>query len=154
MSAAVASLFLDTNVLVYAHDRNEPVKGPQARVLLTDLVAAGEPLVSIQVLSEFFWTVTRKLKPPLPPEDAADEVRRLNRLARVLPITWQIVDKALGAVATHGLPLWDAQIWAAAALNGASHVLSEDFQDGRTIDGVLFLNPFSANFSLAALIGP
>ena len=57
-------LFLDTNVLVYAFDRNEPVKGPLAENLLNGVFAAGWPIVSGQVLSEFYWTVTRKLNPP------------------------------------------------------------------------------------------
>src|SRR5947207_1878354 len=60
MSAA-EKVFLDTNVPVYAHDRNEATKGPLAHTLLTRLLAAGRPLFSIQVLSEFYWAVTRKI---------------------------------------------------------------------------------------------
>lgn len=136
MSAAEA-LFLDTNVLVYAHDRNEPVKGPQAKALLIQLLAAGRPLVSVQVLSEFYWAVTRKLRPPLTHDEAVAEINRFNMLASVVPMTWDLLAKALQKCASHGLPLWDAQVLAAASLNGAACVLSEDFQDGRTIDGVL-----------------
>lgn len=58
MSGADA-VFLDANVLVYARDRNEPIKGPRAQALLTTLFQAAQPLVSVQVLSEFFWAVTR-----------------------------------------------------------------------------------------------
>lgn len=59
--SAVAAVFLDTNLLVYARDRSEPSKGPFAEKLLEDVFLAGRPLLSVQVLSEFFWTVTRKL---------------------------------------------------------------------------------------------
>jgi predicted nucleic acid-binding protein len=54
------NLSLDTNVLVYAHDRNEPVKGAQARALLAQIVLAGQPLICTQVISEFYWAVLRK----------------------------------------------------------------------------------------------
>ena len=64
MSAAETILF-DTNVLVYAHDRSEQTKGPLAKTLLTKIFAHGKPFVSIQVLSEFFWAVTRKIPIPL-----------------------------------------------------------------------------------------
>ena len=68
--SGVATLFLDTNVLVYARDRSEPVKGPRAQDLLDKIFQAGPPLISVQVLSEFFWTVTRKLPIPLTPQEA------------------------------------------------------------------------------------
>lgn len=52
------------------------------------------------------------------------------------------------------LPLWDAQIWAAAKLHRASTVLSEDFGHRQTIDGVTFLNPFAADFAISEILGP
>lgn len=153
MSAA-DKVFVDTNVLVYAHDRAEPVKGPQAQALLLQLLAAGRPLLSVQVLNEFYWTTTRKIAVPLSHAESAGEVARLERLAQVVPLTWPALDKALQTVAAHGLPLWDALIFATASLSGATHVLSEDFQDGMTLEGVSFLNPFAPGFNLVALIGP
>jgi predicted nucleic acid-binding protein len=81
------TVFLDANVLVYARDRNEPVKGPRAQALLTTLFQAGQPLVSVQVLSEFFWAVTRKLKAPLSHDEAIAEARRLMILTTVVPLT-------------------------------------------------------------------
>lgn len=153
MSAA-ENLFLDTNVLVYAHDRNEPTKGPQAHALLTQILTAGRPLLSVQVLSEFYWTTTRKIALPLSHNEAVAEVNRLRSLAQVAPLTEDVLERALQAVEAYGLPLWDAQIFAAAVMNGATYVLWEDFQDGRTIEGVTFLNPFAAAFDLAILLGP
>jgi predicted nucleic acid-binding protein len=79
--SGVEKVFLDTNVLVYAHDRNEPIKGPKAQSLL------------LQIL----------------------------------------------AVAVH---------------NGAKYVFSEDFQDGRVMDGVTFVNPFATSFDLAKILPP
>jgi predicted nucleic acid-binding protein len=121
--------------------------------LLTGLLAAGRPILSTQVLSEFYWAVTRKLVLPLTHDEATAETTRLNLVARVVPLTWDVLEKALQAIATHQLPLWDAQILAAAVLNGATRVLSEDFQDGRVVEGVTFLNPFAPGFDTSRLMG-
>src|SRR5438552_3823703 len=115
----VDTLFLDTNVLVYARDRNEPIKGPRAQSLLSTFFQAGQPLISVQVLSEFFWAVTRKLKIPLSHDEATAEVNRLMILARVVSLTPALFEKAVELVALHQLPLWDAQIVAAASSSGA-----------------------------------
>jgi len=144
---SVERVLLDTNVLVYARDRSEPRKGPLAQQLLQSVFSAGRPMLSTQVLSEFFWAVTRRIPIPLTIDEAVAETRRLIELTSVVPLTAALIDEALEAVSRHGLPLWDAQILAAAAVHGASIVLSEDFQHRRKIGGVLFLNPFSDDFN-------
>ena len=53
--------FLDTNLLVYAHDDSDPVKSTQATSLILSLAEAGTGVISTQVLGEFFQVVTRKL---------------------------------------------------------------------------------------------
>ena len=153
MSGAEKVLF-DTNVLVYAHDRNEPVKGAQAQNLLAQVLTAGVPRLSTQVLSEFYWTVTRKLRVPLTHDEAVAEVNRLAACADVIPVTLQVLERAFQAIAKHGMPLWDAQIFAVAVLQGVSFVLSEDFQHRQTIDGTTFLNPFAADFQLIDVLTP
>jgi predicted nucleic acid-binding protein len=142
----VERVLLDTNVLVYARDRNEPRKGPLAQQLLQKVFAAGRPMLSTQVLSEFFWAVTRKIPLPLTLDEAVAETRRLIDLASVVPLTAALIGEALEAVSSHGMPLWDAQIFAAASIHRAAVVLSEDFQHRQKIGGVLFLNPFAQDF--------
>lgn len=143
----VERVLLDTNVLVYSRDRNEPRKGPLAQQLLQNMFSAGRPIVSTQVLSEFFWAVTRKIPLPLTLEEAIAETRRLMALTSVVPLTATLIDEALEAVSSHGIPLWDAQILAAALIHGASIVLSEDFRHRQRIGGVMFLNPFAEDFN-------
>jgi predicted nucleic acid-binding protein len=140
------TVFLDTNVLVYARDRNEPVTGTPAQAFLTALFQAGQPLVSVQVLSEFFWAVTRKLKAPLSLDEATAESKRLIVLTTVVPVTPVLFERALEIVASHQLSLWDAQIIAAASSHGAMHVLSEDLQHRQTLEGLIILNPFAPDF--------
>jgi predicted nucleic acid-binding protein len=147
------TVFLDTNVLVYARDRNEPVKGPQAQALLTTLFQAGLPLVSVQVLSEFFWAVTRKLKAPLSLDEATAEAKRLMILATVVPVTPALFERALEIVASRQLSLWDAQIVAAASSRGATHLLSEDLQHRQSLEGLIILNPFAPDFDVTEILG-
>ncbi len=153
MSAA-ESLLLDTNVLVYAHDPNEAVKSPQAEAVLNQILAAGRPLLTTQVLSEFYWTVTRKIASPLSHDEAVLEINRLYVLARVVAVDWKVIEKALEALAAYQMPLWDAQIFAAARLHGATCVLSEDGQHRQIIEGVTYLNPFAADFSIGEVLPP
>jgi len=148
----VEQVFLDTNVLVYAHDRMELVKGPVAVALLTRIVKLGRPIVSVQVLSEFFWAATRKIPLPLSVDEASAEVGRMNSHMNVVPMTWAIFTEALQAVKNNSMPLWDAQVLAAARQHGASFVFSEDFQHRRVVDGVTFLNPFAPDFDLDAVL--
>ena len=150
--SAVEKIFLDTNVLVYAHDRAELVKGPQASSLLARLFASGQPTISIQVLSECFWAITRKIKQPFSNQDAGIEIARLNAAMRVVPLTWGLFEKALQSVHDHHFPWWDALIFAAAKQDSATTLLSEDFQNQRIVEGITFLNPFAPDFDLSALL--
>jgi len=66
----------------------------------------------------------------------------------VLHLTPQITLEASRGVRDHRLAYYDAQIWACARLNQIPVVLSEDFQDGSTLEGVRFVNPFGEGFTI------
>jgi predicted nucleic acid-binding protein len=148
------TVFLDTNVVVYAHDGSEPTKGAAAQALISALVSRGWPLLSVQVLSEFYWSATRKIQMRLSHDEAVAAIARLNALTKVIDMTPALVDAALQAVAAHGFPLWDAQLFAVAKANRADVILSEDFSHRRTVDGITFLNPFAADFDPAEVLPP
>ena len=139
-----ANFLVDTNVLVYPYDRSESRKQSKAREVLDWLEASGTGVLSTQVLAEFFWTVTRKLAQRLSAREACERVENFIRSWRVVAITPGIVLESGRGVLEYGIPFWDAQIWATAKLNQIPRVLSEDFQHGRRIEGVEFLNPFKA----------
>ncbi|MGE5572773.1 MAG: PIN domain-containing protein [Bacteroidota bacterium] len=143
-------ILVDTNVLVYAYDRSEAPKQQRAVEVLDLLIASGKGVISTQVLSEFFNAVTRKIRMPLTIEDAMASVENHTRAWRVLDVTTFIILEAIRGVRDHQLAFWDAQIWATARLNQVPVVLSEDFASGRTLDGVLFVNPFADSFEPAA----
>jgi predicted nucleic acid-binding protein len=135
--------FVDTNVLVYLFDAGEPAKQERARQVISDLCRAGTLVVSSQVLSEFYVAVTRKLEEPLPPDLA---LRALADLAAYpcVSIDAALVQRAAAHSAAARLSYWDALIVEAAVEAGADVLCSEDFQAGRSYQGVLVDDPFAS----------
>jgi predicted nucleic acid-binding protein len=145
----MAAILIDTNVLVYAHDRAEPAKQARAIEVLDVLHLAGNGRLSAQCLAEFFRAATRPARPTLTVVEAAQQVERLARVWPVYDITPFVVIEAMRGVHDHQLSYWDAQIWATAHLNQVPVVFSEDFTAGAVLEGVRFVNPFAGDFALA-----
>lgn len=131
--------FIDTNVLVYLFDRDSPAKQATAR----ELVSAGGLVLSSQVLSEFYVTVTRKLAQPLDPAQADRAVADLCALP-VRSVTANLVRAAIGRSRAAQLSYWDALIVETALDAGATVLLTEDLQHGQVIGGLRVQNPFLA----------
>lgn len=146
----MAAVLIDTNVLVYAHDRSAWVKQAQAIRVLTALQLAGSGRLSVQSLSEFFSAVTRGPRPKLTVREAAGQVRWLAGAWPVLDITRFVVLEAIRGVRDHRLAFWDAQLWATARLNQIPAIFSEDFSIDAELDGIRFVNPFAVGFVLEA----
>lgn len=145
-SASGVRRFVDTNVLLYAHDASAAEKREAARSLLRELWATGEGCVSVQVLQEFFVNVTRKVPKPLGAEDAALVVSDLSR--------WRVhapgAEDVLGAIDLHrrsGVSFWDAMILHSAGKLGCEVLYSEDLNAGQRYDGVRVSNPFAAGWA-------
>ena len=136
--------FVDSNILIYAYDRSQFEKKRRARALLDWLQSSDAGIISTQVLAEFFWVVTRKLKPRLSLADGYAQLEAHLRAWRVVEVSPAIVLEAARGAVAYQLPYWDAQVWATAKLNQIPKVLSEDFKHQGRIEGVEFLNPFMA----------
>lgn len=145
----MTAVLIDTNVLIYAHDRGEPDKQQQAIVVLAHLLARNSGWISVQSLSEFFSISTRGHRPKLTIAQAAQEVEYMARAWHVLDLTPQIVLEAVRGVRVHQMSYWDAQIWATAKLNQIPVVFTEDIQSAEVLEGVPFVNPFAAEFAIA-----
>jgi predicted nucleic acid-binding protein len=133
--------FLDTNVLVYADDSAAPAKQQRAIELVSDHRRARTGVVSLQVLQEYFVTVTRKLHLD------ARIARRKVELVAEFDVAAPDVGDILAAIdlhRLHGINFWDALIIRSAKQAGCSVLLSEDMQGHREIEGVRVVNPFSA----------
>lgn len=141
----VAKITLDTNILVYAVDKEA---GPrhQRAIEVFKQVRGLNCVLTLQALSEFFAVVTRKQKMP-----KAEAIAQLNDWQQLFPVifaTPSSLTKALQAVQTHQLAFWDALLWATAREAEVTLLLSEDFQHGRVLEGVKFVNPFLSNVYL------
>ena len=146
----MTAVLIDTNVFVYAHDRNAVAKQAQAIRVLDHLHAAGSGRLSVQCLGEFFRVVTRPPKPMLAISEAMEQVQRLARAWTILDLTSFVVLEAMRGVRDYQLAYWDAQIWATALLNQVPVVFSEDFNANSVLEGVRFVNPFASDFILSA----
>jgi predicted nucleic acid-binding protein len=142
MSSTKDSVFLDTNVLVYAYDTSEPAKQERAQGLLREGLRSGRTFVSAQVLGELFVVLTRKIAQPFDTSEAIAVVQGIAKL-EVVEIGVIAVNLALHYAAGGSLSYWDALIVAAARLGGCSVLLTEDMNAGRTIDTVTVANPFA-----------
>jgi predicted nucleic acid-binding protein len=145
-------VMVDTNVLLYAYDRGEPVKQPRALAILDRLVAHDLGVLTSQVLAEFFVNATRKLQPPLTIEDAYGRIQNYLLSWEILDITGAIVLEAVRGVRLYQMAYWDAQIWASARMNQIPLVLTEKFGERAIIEGVRFVNPFGSNLNIEVLL--
>lgn len=132
--------FVDTNILVYAHDRSAGVKHQCAQLLLEDLWNSGQGVLSTQVLQELCINLRRKVSHPLP----VAEVRQLIRDYS----TWEVVTntpesvlQALDIEARYKTSFWDALILHAAGSSGASVLYSEDLAVGQSCGAIRIVNP-------------
>ena len=131
--------FLDTNILVYAEDQSEQVKRKRAVQLILEHKRKRTGVVSLQVLQEFFTTVTRKFKLDL--GIARYKVEFHSRFIVGEPTVTDIL-AAIDIHRIHGFSYWDALILRMAKQTGCRVLLTEDLQHGQVFDGVRIVNPF------------
>lgn len=136
-----ARVFVDANILVYAHDADAGAKHDVAKVALAEIWAERCGVLSTQVLEEFYSAVTRKIARRLRHGDALDALRAYAAWD-VQVISVATVLAAARLAERHRLAFWDGLIVAAAVEAGAETILTEDFQNGALIGGVRVRNPF------------
>ncbi len=132
--------FVDTNILLYAHDSSAGTKRDQARALVEQLWESREGCLSVQVLQEFYVNVTRKIAKPLDTETAKEIIADLSRWHLHVPAAHDV----LGAIGIHertGISFWDAMIVRSAAEMGCAVLYSEDLNAGQEYSGVRAENP-------------
>jgi len=144
----MATVLIDTNVLVYLFDSKEPARQDRAIYVLRELEKAANGRLSVQCLSELSSVVMRRLDPPMSPAETLAQVERFQRIFPVFNLTPMIILEALRGVRDYQFSYYDAQIWATARLNQTPAIFSEDFNPGQITEGVHFINPFDENFRL------
>ena len=132
--------FVDTNILVYAHDITQGVKHERARELVNSLWESGDGILSTQVLQELCVTVRRKAARPLSPESTRKLIEDYVKWPVVVN-TAESVLEALDLETRYQISFWDALIVQAAASCGAEILYSEDLADGQKYREVRVVNP-------------
>jgi predicted nucleic acid-binding protein len=133
--------FLDTNVLVYAYERDASAKRDTALDLVRRALD-GEFLVSTQVLAEFASTLLHKFRPTANPKDVEAVLDTLGPI-RVVSTDAGIVRRAVEARSRYGIHFYDGMIVAAAERAGCTRIWSEDLNPRQNYFGIAVENPFA-----------
>ena len=135
--------FVDTNILMYAHDKSAGEKHERARTLVEELWRERKGVVSTQVLQELAVNLRRKAARTLDAKATREIVADY--------LTWQVVVnggesilEALDLEARFQISFWDALVVQAAQVSGADILYSEDLSDGQTYGTVRVINPLRA----------
>lgn len=134
-------VFVDTNVLVYLRDSRDPERQRRAAEWLGYLWESRLGRVSVQVLHEYYLTVTAKLDPGLPTEEAREDILALGSWSP-LTLTIELAEKAWDAQDRWGFSFWDSLIVASAQTQRCGTLLTEDLSHGQDLDGLRVVSPF------------
>lgn len=138
-NSTVSKIFIDTNILAYTIDKNDSTKQEQARRILKRLVEFHLPVISTQVINEFYVVATSKLKAdPFITKNILHNFRNMEIVGTDL----ELIEQAIDISVISQLSYWDSLIVAAAEKANCEFLLSEDLNMGQTYRGVVALNPF------------
>jgi predicted nucleic acid-binding protein len=141
MSFMSDRIFVDTNILVYAHDLSAGDRHAKASAIIESLWETETGVTSTQVLEEFYVTLTRKIRNALKPNEAREIIR--NYIAWPVQINDpETTIRASEIEEKNILSFWDAMIVAAALRLQAQKIITEDLNHGQIIEGILIENPF------------
>ena len=134
--------FVDTNILVYAHDRSGGVKHQRAQALTEHLWDSGQGVLSTQVLQELCINLRRKVRHPLPLEEVRQLIRDYSTWD-IITNTAESVLQALDIELRYKTSFWDTLILQAAESSGASTLYSEDLPTGQHFGAIQVVNPLA-----------
>src|SRR5688572_21803769 len=153
MTTTDTRVLVDTNVLIYSIDPANADKQGVAIAIREELLADRRVTITVQVLGEFFRVSTsgRRIRQPLSPAEALHRMNEFARAMNVLESGAKHVIEAGRLAGPSSMAFWDAVILATAKDNGVLTILTEDYDDGRNIEGVRIVNPFTPSFDMAIL---
>ncbi len=133
-----ADVFIDTNILVYAHDRDAGWKHQIARDCVKELwLSKCYPAISVQVLQELFVNLRRL---GLSVEEAR-AIAHDYAVWRVADNTLALCLRAIDEVNRWQVSYWDGLILAAARAMGVDTLWTEDLNEHQDYGGIRVLNP-------------
>ena len=134
-------VFIDTNILVYAHDKDSGGKHSIALAIIKDLWEKRMGVISNQVLQEFYIGVTRKIQKPIGKSEAREILRAYIcwDIKEISPVS---IIRATEIEEKYRISFWDALVIVAAYEAKCEKILTEDLNSGQIIEGVRIVNPF------------
>jgi len=140
-------VFLDANILIYAHDKDSKEKHSIALAIVKDIWEKRSGVLSNQVLQEFYVGVTRKIRKPIAKSEAREILRAYIcwSIREISPVS---VIRATEIEEKHRISFWDALVIVAAFEAKCKKILTEDLNSGQIIEGVLIENPFNSGDTL------
>ncbi len=129
---------LDSNILIYAALEPGSEKGQRAADVIR--MAAPHGVLAVQALLEFI-AVVRRRAPELTAR-AVDQAAAWATVFEIAPTDAAVLAGASRLVTAHRFQVWDAVIWSAARAAGATVLVTEDLQDGLTLEAMTVINPF------------
>jgi len=134
-------LFIDTNILVYAYDLSAGDKRKVAALLVEECWEGGNGCLSIQILQEFYVSVTKEIAYPLNYQTARQIVADLSHWRLHTPESRDVL-QAIDLQQSYQLSFWDAMVLQSAVRLGCKRLFSEDLGHGQIYSGVQVINPF------------
>lgn len=142
-------LTLDTNILIYAIDRDAKDKHERA-ISIVDQAMHLDCVLTLQALCEFYSAATRKKHANH--DESSSFIKELMVIFPVIASSSKTLSLALKTMERNSLSFWDALLWATAKENSCSLIISEDFQDNFILGGVKIKNPFYSENSLESYL--
>jgi len=138
-SCIVSKIFIDTNIFVYTLDKKDEIKQEKARVILKKIIELHQPVISTQVIKEFYVISTNKLKADhFIVKNIIHNFRNIETVNNDL----ELIEQAIDISVISQISFWDSLIIAAAEKSNCEFVFSEDLNSGQTYRGVMVVNPF------------
>ena len=135
----MSKIFIDTNILVYTLDQKNIEKRDMARRIVKKVVESHQPVISTQVIKEFYVVASTKLKAdPIVVKNIIHNFHNMEIVNNDLDLIEQAIDISI----LSQLSFWDSLIIAAAEKENCEYVLSEDLNSGQNYRGIKLLNPF------------
>lgn len=134
----MSKIFIDTNLLVYSLDNSNKRKKNKARQILKLLVERHQPVISTQVIQEFFIASTKKLK--VDPLIAKNIIHSFQNF-EVVSVNTELINNAIDCSILNSLSFWDSLIVATAEFAKCKEIYTEDLNNGQNILGVKIVNP-------------
>jgi predicted nucleic acid-binding protein len=137
----VDKIFIDTNVTVYTVDDSNPDKQEKAKKVINSIIENDIPVISTQVLQEFYNACTTKLHIE---KSIAKNIVHDFRNMKVVQVDPDIIEQGIDISISSQISFWDGLIIASAEFANCTTIISEDLNDGQIVRGIKIINPFKS----------